>query len=280
MLPLVFDHEAKTKRWPYVTICLIGINVLVFAFELSFRQRLSPFLLDWGLVPARMRAEVSVHNLVTAGSSIFLHSDALHLLFNLWFLWVFGDSLEDAFGHWWYLLLYLASGFFGSMAFVAVSGGSPIPVVGASGAISGVLGASLVVWPTARLRVPALVLALFAAFLTLSTLNLLTRGDGQALVPLGLTVGVVALVWSVGHAMNRGSDLLHGLVYLFGVPAWFVLGVYLLLNLWAGAIVVIDADLAGNVGFVAHIGGFIAGAVFAVLFPKSPVELGRQAMEV
>lgn len=160
MLPVV-SHEVKTRRWPYVTVCLIRLNIIAFGFEASVGTRFVPFLQEWGVVPGRIQAQISTHNLFTVGSSTFLHVGFVHLLGNMWFLYVFGDAVEDAFGPWWYLGLYLASGFFGTMAFVATAGASPLPVIGASGAVSGVMAASLVLWPRARLKTPGILLLLF-----------------------------------------------------------------------------------------------------------------------
>ena len=98
------------------------------------------------------------HNLVTVLTSLFLHVSVIHLAGNMWFLFVFGDAVEDALGTVWFLGLYLVSGFFGGMAILATTGSSPIPVVGASGAIAGVMAASVVLWPRARMRLPALLL--------------------------------------------------------------------------------------------------------------------------
>jgi membrane associated rhomboid family serine protease len=272
MLPLVFGHEARTRRWPYVTICLIGLNVLVFAFEVSVRQRLFPFLQEWGLVPARVQAEVTAHNMATVVSSEFMHGDFFHLFFNMWFLYVFGDSLEDALGHWWYLFLYLVAGFFGNMVFIATSGGSPYPVIGASGAIAGVMGASLVIWPTARLRVPGFVLGFFAFGLVLTLGNLVTGGLGFLFLLPALLVTLALM----GYLVHEAGSIPGGLFRFFGTPAWAVLGMFLLLNVWEGAAAIVDPRLAGNVAVWAHVGGFAVGALFGALFPKSPVQLRRR----
>ena len=84
MLPVV-SHEVKTRRWPYVTVCLIGLNVIAFGFEASVGIRFVPFLQEWGVVPGRIQAEITAHNLFTVGSSMFLHVGFVHLLGNMWF---------------------------------------------------------------------------------------------------------------------------------------------------------------------------------------------------
>ena len=113
--------ESKTRRWPYATAALIGANLLVFLFELSLGPRFAPFLQQWGLVPARVSNEVGVHNVLTIVTSLFLHIGWLQVLANLWFLWVFGDAVEDTFGWRWFVAIYVLSGLFANIAFAATA---------------------------------------------------------------------------------------------------------------------------------------------------------------
>lgn len=273
MLP-VTSHEARTARWPYVTICLIGLNVLVFAFEVSTGDRFVPFLQEWGVVPARINAEVTLRNVASVGTSLFLHAGVVHLFVNMWFLYVFGDAVEDAFGPWWFLFLYLLCGFFGGMAFVGVHAGSPLPAVGASGAVSGVMAASLVLWPRARLRVPGVLLIVVCALFVFTAMS--GAGVGRAwtvvlISTLALSLTVIVLKVSAGFV--------DGMIVGVRVPAWVVLGVYLGLQLFNGVLVMVDPSYGGSVGWWAHIGGFASGAVFAAIFPKTPVRLSREAVD-
>lgn len=265
MLPVV-SHEVKTRRWPYVSACLIGLNVIAFGFEASVGIRFVPFLQEWGVVPGRIQAEITVHNLFTVGSSMFLHVGFVHLLGNMWFLYVFGDAVENAFGPWWYLGLYLASGFFGTMAFVATAGASPLPVIGASGAISGVMAASLVLWPKARLKTPGIFLLLFVLGLFYEIL--VAAGIPSFLLggPFLFVVSVVGLLLLTRNA----GGFFAGLFHLVAIPAWAVLGLYVSLQLFSGLLVVVDPAYAGAVGYWAHIGGFAGGAILAWVFPKHP----------
>ncbi len=265
MLPVV-SHEVKTGRWPYVTVCLIGLNVIAFAFEASVGIRFVPFLQEWGVVPGRIQAEITTHNVFTVGSSMFLHVGFVHLLGNMWFLYVFGDAVEDAFGPWWYLGLYLASGFFGTMAFVATAGASPLPVIGASGAVSGVMAASLVLWPRARLKTPGVLLLLFVLGLCYEIL-IVTGVPGFLLGgPFLFIVGVIGLLLLTRTA----GGFFAGLFHLVAIPAWAVLGLYVSLQLFSGLLVVVNPAYAGAVGYWAHIGGFAGGAILAWVFPKHP----------
>jgi len=272
MLPVV-SHEIRTRRWPYVTVCLIGLNVLVFVFEASLGAGLAPFLQDWGMVPARIGAGPSLQNVVTVGTSMFLHAGVVHLFVNMWFLFVFGDAVEDAFGPWWFLTLYLLSGFLGGMTFVAFHSASPLPVVGASAAVSGVMAASLVLWPRATLRVPGLLLGGFGALLLYSGLAGLGVARSLAIV-LAVVLAVALAAVAVGLSGGPYDGLLRGL----RVPVWVVLGLYLLLQLFNGLLAVADPAFGASVGWWAHIGGFLAGAVIAVVFPKTPLRRARTAV--
>jgi len=260
MLPVV-SHEARTPRWPYVTICLIGINILTFAFEASLGGRFVAFLQDWGVVPARVNAEITLHNVATVGTSMFLHVGVVHLVGNMWFLFVFGDAVEDALGAWWFLFLYLLCGFFGGMAFIAVHASSPLPAVGASGAVSGVMAASLVMWPRARLRVPGLLLLMLADLTLYETLSAAgVEGRWVVAAVLGLTVSGAVVIVELAHSFTQGMIL--GL----RVPAWLVLGFYFGMQLLNGLLIVIDPACGGSTGWWAHIGGFVAGAAFGFVF--------------
>lgn len=265
VLPVV-SHEVRTGRWPYATVCVIGLNVLVLAFAASLGPRFVPFLQQWGLVPARVAAEVTLHNVATVLTSTALHVGVVHLVFNMWFLFVFGDALEDALGPWWFLFLYLVSGFFGSMLYVATSGESPIPVVGASGAVSGVMAASLVLWPRARLRVPGVLLLLFVASFVVTVLVAL---GVTGWTPLAAVVAAVATVFVVLLRREAGG-LRSGLIGGVRVPSWLALGLYIGLQFYSGVLVLVSPAYGASVGYWAHVGGFAAGATLAWLFPSRP----------
>lgn len=192
----------------------------------------------------------------------------------MWFLFVFGDAVEDAFGPWWFLALYLLSGFFGGMAFVAVHAASPLPVVGASAAVSGVMAASLVLWPRATLRVPGLLLSGLGSVLLYSALTGAGVGTGWA-VAMGVALAAVLGAVAVGLSSGVCDGLLRGL----RVPAWVILGLFFLLQLFNGLLTVASPAHGGSVGWWAHIGGFAAGAVIAVVFPKTPLRRARTAVE-
>ena len=279
MLPVV-SHEAKTYRWPYATVTLIGINVLAFVFELSVGARFVPFLQEWGLVPARVNAEVTVHNVLTLGTAMFLHVGWIHLIGNMWFLFVFGDAVEDAFGWRWFLAIYLLSGFFANIAFMVGTSGSSIPAIGASGAIAGVMGASLVLWPTARLKIPAVLLIAVVLYICYDVLVAIGM---PSIVLGGPIIFIVSMLgrWCGTRSVasgGPGKGSCYSLFVLVGLPAWVVLGLFFLTNLWSGALSVVSPAYGGAVGWWAHIGGFVAGALLAKLFPKHPIVLAKRAV--
>jgi membrane associated rhomboid family serine protease len=168
MIPL--RDNVPRSSWPGVTVALIAANCFVFIRELS----LGPFqrnlmIESYALVPARTAAFLSglpvspARALLPFFTSMFLHGGWLHLIGNMWFLWIFGDNVEDRLGHFRYLLLYLCCGLAGAVTYVYFSLESTMPSLGASGAIAGVMGAYLVTFPRAR------VLTLVPIFFFLTT---------------------------------------------------------------------------------------------------------------
>jgi len=127
-----------------VTIALIVINVLVFLFELSLGRAVDAFTLYWGLVPAAF-------SWVTVLTSMFLHGGILHVAGNMLYLWIFGDNVEDRMGHGRFLVFYLLCGVAAALAQTITAPDSVVPMVGASGAIAGVMGAYFVLYPKSRI---------------------------------------------------------------------------------------------------------------------------------
>jgi membrane associated rhomboid family serine protease len=133
-----------SKTTPFVTVGLISLNAVVFLYELQLsRPELQIFAQLFGVVPAEF-------SWPTVFTSMFLHEGWLHLFGNMLYLWIFGDNVEDRLGHLGYLLFYLACGAAAALGQVAVSAGSMIPMIGASGAIAGVMGAYFVLYPHSR----------------------------------------------------------------------------------------------------------------------------------
>jgi len=148
----------RARRFPWVNLGLILANVIVFVYELSLSPwELQRFFLEWGAVPVRLTEWLADpsgwRGPATVFTSMFIHGGWMHLIGNMLFLWVFGDNVEDALGHVTYLLFYLAAGVGAVAMQVAVDQGGMVPMVGASGAIAGVLGAYFLLYPTATVAV-------------------------------------------------------------------------------------------------------------------------------
>ncbi|MEQ1757610.1 MAG: rhomboid family intramembrane serine protease [Vicinamibacterales bacterium] len=127
-----------------MTITLIAVNTLAFLFELSLGEGVESFIRDWGVVPAQF-------SIVTLFTSMFLHGGILHVGGNMLYLWIFGDNVEDRLGHGRFVAFYLACGVAAALGQTWVSPESTIPMVGASGAIAGVMGAYFVLYPRSRI---------------------------------------------------------------------------------------------------------------------------------
>jgi membrane associated rhomboid family serine protease len=162
MLP-IRDHN-PSRRTPFVTWALILANVGIFIGYWPLLQddaALNGFFRQWALYPAAVTEYGEFGGLVT---SMFLHGGLMHLAGNMLFLWIFGDNMEDEMGHLGFLMFYLATGVAAGLAHVAADPGSVIPTVGASGAIAGVMGGYLLLFPKARVDVLLILIVFFRVF--------------------------------------------------------------------------------------------------------------------
>jgi len=148
MFPIGDDNTSRRTQ-PVITYTLIALNVLFFLVELSGGDA---FIQTWSFVPSRFLANPG-GDFLTIFTSMFMHAGWLHIGGNMLYLWIFGDNVEDRFGHIRYLAFYLLCGIAATFAQLAFSMGSSIPNLGASGAIAGVLGAYLVLFPQRRVTV-------------------------------------------------------------------------------------------------------------------------------
>jgi membrane associated rhomboid family serine protease len=165
MIPLR-DNIPRTST-PVVTVGLIIVNTLIFLYQLTIPARFEEsFIFTYSMVPARLTHALTAPGipleaaLLPFVTSMFLHGGWMHLIGNMWFLWIFGDNVEDRLGHIGYLLFYLLCGLGAGLAHVIMNLQSTLPSLGASGAISGVLGAYIVMFPRARITtlVPLLII--------------------------------------------------------------------------------------------------------------------------
>ena len=150
-----------SRSYPFINITLILANIAAFIYELGQQATLSPrtfeaFMLPYSTVPARFPSFLAGHTGFEAAflplvTSMFLHQGFLHLGGNMLFLWIFGDNVEDYFGHFTYLLFYLVCGIGAGLLHIVFNLHSTIPAIGASGAISGVMGAYILFYPRARI---------------------------------------------------------------------------------------------------------------------------------
>ena len=148
MFPIGDDNSGR-RIVPLVTYALIAVNVVVFFLELMGGDA---FIMKWAFVPSRFMANPA-GDFLTLFTSMFMHGGWLHLAGNMLYLWIFGDNVEDRFGHGIFTVFYLVCGLAATFAQLAVSMGSDIPNLGASGAIAGVLGAYLLLFPKGSVRV-------------------------------------------------------------------------------------------------------------------------------
>ncbi|RUS58595.1 rhomboid family intramembrane serine protease [Pseudorhodobacter sp. E13] len=157
------DHN-PSGRVPYVTFALILLNVGIFAsywFALPTDPQLMMLHVEWGLVPRNVMAGSRLETLLT---SMFLHGGFMHLAGNMLFLWIFGDNLEDILGHVRFLGFYLLSGLAAAALQIASAPYSPVPMIGASGAIAGVMGGYLLLFPRAKVDVLIIIVIFFRIF--------------------------------------------------------------------------------------------------------------------
>mgnify|MGYP003382433146 CR=1 FL=1 len=167
MIPIGDDNRDR-RRPGRVTMLLILANIAVFIHELRLLNRddlqLLTFFYRWGAIPYELTRlddlppEIGLPVVVTAFTAMFLHGGWLHLLGNMLYLWVFGDNVEDTLGHLRYLLFYLACGLGATVAQILLEPASRVPLIGASGAISGVLAAYLLLYPLRRVTVLVIIL--------------------------------------------------------------------------------------------------------------------------
>ncbi|MEE8334993.1 MAG: rhomboid family intramembrane serine protease [Candidatus Neomarinimicrobiota bacterium] len=157
---MLFPYKDDNPRIlvPYVTFGLIGLNALIFFFQFGLKLKdpeiAANIIYTFGLIPAQF----SMLSLIT---SMFLHGGVAHIVGNMWFLWVFGDNVESTMGHVRFLVFYILCGLAASFAQITINPDSIIPMVGASGAIAGVLGTYMIRFPHARVHVFVFIVIFF-----------------------------------------------------------------------------------------------------------------------
>lgn len=211
MLP-IRDHNPSEKT-PYVTFALIAVNILVFIgyWQLFSDERaLLRFYSEWALIPADLAEGRNLHGLFT---SMFLHGGILHLAGNMLFLWIFGDNLEEDLGHFGFAAFYLASGIGAGLIHAIAEPGSAIPTVGASGAIAGVMGGYLLMYPKAKVDI-LFILVVFIRVIAVPAWLMLGVWFGLQLLN---GIGSSASAGGVAYWAHAGGFVAG---FLLALPAW------------------------------------------------------------
>jgi len=214
------DHN-PSGRIPYVTYALIAINVVVFllyGFQMSDNRFIFGLFDTYALVPAEVSAGEDYFTFVT---SMFMHGGWMHLAGNMLFLWIFGDNMEDAFGHVGFLLFYLVTGIAADLAHIAADPASQVPLVGASGAIAGVMGGYLLLFPKARVDILLIFIVFFRLFSLPAWIVLAIWFGLQVFNSFGLQGG--GGVAYLAHAGGFAAGILLALPYWWrkgGIAFW------------------------------------------------------------
>lgn len=197
MLPLRDDNSSR-RIFPYITYLLIAVNLVFFFFELIGGDQ---FIIAWSFVPLRFLSNPA-GEFITIFTAMFMHAGWMHLLGNMLYLWIFGDNVEDRMGHLKFLLFYLACGIAATFAQFIFTATSNIPNLGASGAVAGVLGSYLLLFPRGR------VYMLFFRIIT----------PVPAWVALGLWI-VIQLISGAGTLATAGQT--GGVAYMAHIGGFF-----------------------------------------------------------
>ena len=206
MIPLRDTQPSNT--FPFVTIAIIVLNVIAFLYEFSLGDyELNFFIAHYGLIPTRFEW-------MDVLTSTFLHGGWMHLIGNMWFLWIYGDNVEDILGHAQYLVFYLACGAAATMVHFLFNMDSRVPTIGASGAIAGVMGAYVVKFPHSRIT------TLVPVFVFLTTMEI----PAYFILLYWFVIQFFSGVGSMGH-----SHLSQGGVAWFAHVGGFLAGVALIL---------------------------------------------------
>ena len=206
------DHN-PSGRTPYVTYLLMTANILIFFSYAGLMQdirAINGFWLDWGMIPARISDGQGYYTLFT---SMFLHGGLMHLAGNMLFLWIFGDNIEDFLGHAKFLAFYLASGLLAALTQYGFEPYSTVPTVGASGAIAGIMGGYLLLFPKAKVDILIIIVVIFRI--------------------LPIPAWILLMVWfAMQFVGGVGADLEAGGVAYWAHAGGFVAGLLLITPAW------------------------------------------------
>jgi membrane associated rhomboid family serine protease len=201
MIPL--RDSIRSSTFPIVNISIIVLNAVVFFYELSLGPQLDALFQNYALIPAKFFNLLENNPANVAGmvvpffSSIFLHGGWMHFIGNMWFLWIFGDNVEDSMGRGRYIIFYLLAGLGASIVHALFNADSNLPTVGASGAISGIMGAYMILYPRGKVLTLIPFFILFTVNIRALVFILIWIGIQivQGVVSLGLPGHVGGVAW-------------------------------------------------------------------------------------
>ncbi|MCX8026329.1 MAG: rhomboid family intramembrane serine protease [Thermodesulfovibrionales bacterium] len=215
MIP--FKDDNPTRTFPFITITIIVLNCLIYLYEIFSPPRKIPFASLFGVIPYSIITFDQIqpiHPVLSIFTSMFLHGGLFHLGGNMLYLWIFGNNIEDAIGHFRFLIFYLFAGIIAAYSQAITNPSSMIPMIGASGAVSGVLGAYLLLYPHAR------VYTLFIFFFFVQIIR----------VPAYIVIGFWVIIQIVNGLIST-TFAAHGGVAWFAHIGGFVAGL-LTIRLW------------------------------------------------
>ncbi len=215
MIP--FKDENPTRTFPFFTITIIVLNVLVFFVELFYASDLKALVYKYGAVPRNllsMNDNRQIPAVLTIFTSMFMHGGFLHISGNMLYLWIFGNNIEDRLGHFRFLLFYMLSGVVAVYSNAIASPASQVPMIGASGAISGILGAYLLLYPRTRVHT----LIFFGFFIQIVR------------VPALIVIGLWGVIQVISGIMSKGQGAQGGVAW-FAHIGGFLFGL-LTIYLW------------------------------------------------
>jgi len=215
MIPYKDDNPTQTL--PLVTVLLIGINIAVFILQIFVEGSGQEIIFAYGAIPVNilhLHSTQPIPALMTIFTSMFMHGGLLHLAGNMLYFWIFGDNIEDSLGHIRFLVFYVFCGIVSAYAHAVVDPASTVPMIGASGAISGLLGAYILLFPSARIN-------------TLVFLGFFVQ---VIKIPALIVIGIWAIIQILSGFLSQGAEH-HGGVAWFAHAGGFLTGL-LTIKLW------------------------------------------------
>ena len=212
-----YKDDNPTNTFPFVTIGLIGLNILVFLLQVMSDVDGKRIVYAYGAIPHNIvtfESTQPIHPLLTIFTSMFMHGGVFHIFGNMLYLWIFGNNIEDRLGHFRFILFYLFCGIVAALSHTMTAAGSGVPMIGASGAVSGVLGAYLLLFPMAKIHT-----IIFLGFFVQSVQ-----------IPALIVIGFWAIIQVVNGLITQGMPSQGGIAW-FAHAGGFLAGL-ITIKLW------------------------------------------------